>query len=222
MKKGVLQFLCVGIFILLISTSACVAPPKPGTSASPGAAGAVTPTTEGAKETPVYVTIETPYSTGIANPTKKITTAEPTPPPEEWVEINHISQPFGFNATAFSFNLQNPPMIIFINVKPVNQTRTKEITNPFGSREDITITIDDYSPASWFELTVRNKNNGQILQQAGFGNTYSGKLYSQELNQTIKVLQKGDMLVELNGNLITAHVNVSVKKEGNIVNITPG
>ena len=222
MKKGVLQFFCVGIFILLITTSACVAPPKPGTSASPGAAGPAQPTTSGPTQAPVYVTIETPYSEGTARPTMEKTTAEPTPPPEEWIEINRISQPFGYNATAFSFNLQNPPMIIFINVKPVNLTRTKEITSPYGNRQDITITIDDYNPASWFELTVRNKNTGQILQQAGFGNTYSGKLYSEQLNQTVKVLQKGDMLIELNGNLITAHVNVSVKKEGNIVNITPG
>ncbi len=68
-------------------------------------------------------------------------------------------------------------------------------------------------------MTVRNKNTGQILLEDGFGNSY-GKQYSQELNQTMKIINRGTLLIEIDGNLIAATVNVSVKKEGNLGNIT--
>jgi hypothetical protein len=78
---------------------------------------------------------------------------------------------------------------------------------------------DYYSPYSWFEVTVRNKSDGKILQQAGFGNSY-GKQYPQILNQTVKVLDSDNLLIEMSGNQITATVDIRVKKEGNIGNST--
>jgi hypothetical protein len=105
-------------------------------------------------------------------------------------------------------------MIINFSVRPVNVTGTKTITNPFGTKDDIDVKYDYYSPYSWFELTIRNKNTGQIILQDGFGNSY-GKQYPAELNRTVKVLNPGNLHIEMSGNQITAKVDMHVKKEGN-------
>jgi hypothetical protein len=168
---------------------------------------------------PIYVTIETPYG---GTPQKTAVPTATTPPPEEWVEIFHVNRPFGYNKTAFSFDLKNPPMVINVSLIPVNETGTKTVrVKRAGSSEttDEEVTYDRYSPYSWFDVTVRNKNTGQILLEDGFGNSY-GKQYSQELNQTMKIINRGTLLIEIDGNLIAATVNVSVKKEGNLGNIT--
>jgi len=180
--------------------------------------GVTTATT--AETMPIYVTFVTPYG---ETPQKTQVPTITTAPPEEWVEIFHLNhRPFGYNKTAVSFDLNNPPMMINVSLIPVNETGTKTIfVKKAGATEatEETVTIDRFSPYAWFELTVRNKNTGQILLQDGFGNSY-GKQYSQELNQTMKIINRGTMLIEMDGNLITASINMSVKKEGNIVNIT--
>jgi len=74
--------------------------------------------------------METPFG---ATPQK---TAVPTPtaaPPEEWIKIYQTTQPFGYNKTAISFNVKNPPMIVNFSVIPVNVTGTKIIIRHSGS-----------------------------------------------------------------------------------------
>ena len=81
-----------------------------------------------------------------------------------------------------------------------------------GGGEQI-ITIDTYSPVSWFEVTVRNKTSGEIYLRDGFG---TGKGYTEYLNRTLKVLKRDDMQIEFAGNNITATAMVWVKPESNI------
>ncbi len=220
MEQGILYFCSVVLVLAFVSASACVAPPAPSGAQSAGSPGSASPgagapvTTVGT--TPMYVTIETPYG---ATPQR---TAVPTPitaPPEEWVKIYRQTRSFGYNKTAISFTVKNPPMVVNFSVKPVNVTGTKIIFRGKVTQTEETVTYDYYSPYSWFEITVRNKNGGQILQQAGFGNSY-GKQYPQALNQTMKVLSQGDLLIEMDGNQVTATIDMSVKKEGNIGNST--
>lgn len=108
-------------------------------------------------------------------------------------------------------------MVIHFSLKPVNISGTKTIVHHYGSTSETTedVAYDYYSPYSWFEVTVRNKDTGQILGQSGFGNA-RGNQYPQNVNMTLKVLNRGDMHVELEGNYITATVDVSVKKKENI------
>jgi len=145
------------------------------------------------------------------------TTTTATPVPDVWVEIYRSKQYYSYNTTAFSFDLKNPPMLIHFYLQPVNVTGKKIVVKHYGLDIETTeeVTFDYYSPYSWFEATVRNKNTGQILAQDGFGSA-KGNSYSQNVNKTLKVFYGGELLVELEGNSITATVDVNVKKDKNI------
>jgi len=211
------------VIIVLVIASACVAPPKPapsansstGTSSQTGATGSAVTTTP----TPQYVTIETPFVT----PTRTMQTPDipitptATPVPDVWVEIYRSKQYYSYNATAFSFDLKNPPMIIHYYLQPVNVTGKKVIVHHYGLDIETSeeVSYERYSQYSWFEVTVRDKTTGQILAQDGFGNA-KGNQYSQNVNNTIKVYNYGEVLVGLDGNLVTATVDVKVKKDKNI------
>jgi hypothetical protein len=211
------------VIILLVVASACIAPPKPasspnssaGNTSQPGVTGSTVTTVP----TPLYVTIETPFVTPTTIPqtldTKITTTAIPVP--DVWVEIYRSKQYYSYNTTAFSFDLKNPPMLIHFYLQPVNVTGKKIIVKHYGLDTETTeeVTYDYYSPYSWFEVTVRNKNTGQILAQDGFGNA-KGNQYSQNVNKTLKVFNGGELLIELEGNRMTATVDVNVKKDKNI------
>ena len=217
MKKAINKILPI-VLVLLVMVCACVAPPKPASSnTSNSSQSGPNPSAVTTTPTPQYVTIETPYLTTTTQITKT-PTATPTLL-EVWVEIYRTKQYFSYNQTAFSFDLKNPPILIHYNVVPVNITGTREIWTHWNTAEGPTIETvpyDYYSPYSWFEVTVRNKNTGQILLQDGFGNSY-GKQYSQDVNRTLKVLNRGNVLVQLDGNLVTATVDLKVKENENIV-----
>lgn len=217
--KTLTRNLFVFLVIFSIMITGCVAPPKAGTGTSSSTGGAVpTGQTVGQNTpTPQYVTIENPYSTSTLQSSQYVT-MPPTPPAlDEYVQIYSTTQSYGWNGTAFSFNLIKPPMIITFVVTPVNVTGTKVMTGRSGTKEDITVTYDYYSPSSWFEITVRDKNSERVIIKDGFG-TY--KQYSvdtgQDVPRTMKVNQPGIVKIDLSGNQITAMVNVSVIKAGNI------
>jgi hypothetical protein len=211
------------VIILLVVASACVAPPKqassPNTSAGNTSQPGVTESTVTTVPTPVYVTIETPFAipTTIPPTADMRATTTATPVPDVWVEIYRSKQSYSYNTIAFSFDLKNPPILIHFYLQPVNATGKKTIVKHYGLDIETTeeVTYDYYSPYSWFEVTVRNKNTGQILAQDGFGNA-KGNQYSQNVNKTLKVFNGGDLLIELDGNRITATVDVNVKKDKNI------
>jgi hypothetical protein len=104
-------------------------------------------------------------------------------------------------------------MYINYTVKPSNITYNRVITSKITGEGEKTITIDTYSPYSWFEVIVRNKSSGDIYLQDGFG---TGKGYNEYLNRTLKVLKRDNMQIEFGGNNITATASVWVKPSGNI------
>ena len=213
------------IIVLLVVVTACVAPPKPNTTTSSTSGGnSQSGTGQSTIENTTfqYVTIETPYQTPTTpSKTQSITAiTQTTPLPEEWVEIYRTTQSFAYNKTAISFDLKNPPMLIHFNVMPINVTRNATIFQHWdagaGQMTSENIKYEYFSPYSWFEVTVRNKDTGRILVQNGFGNA-AGNQYSQETNRTFKVLNKGNLLIELGGNQLTATVDIKVDKKDNII-----
>jgi len=170
--------------------------------------------------TPQYVTKVTPYITLISlSPTGVPTEGyhiftSPTPFPEERsCRIFTTTQHFTYNGSAFSFNLKNPPMYINYTVKPQNITGYDVYTSKFGKKKDVSVKYDQYDPQSYLEITVRDKNTGEIYLQDGFG-----KDYSTYLNRTLKVMKQDDLLIEINGNKMTATINFWVKPAGNFEN----
>jgi hypothetical protein len=209
------------IIVLLVVSAACVAPPKPNTttsSTSGGTSQSGTGQSTIENSTFQYVTIETPYQ--ISTTQRIMVTTLPTTPLEEWVEIYRTTQVFSYNKTAISFDMKNPPMLIHFRVLPVNVTRNATIIQHWdagvGQMTTENIKYEYFSPYSWFEVTVRNKDTGRILVQNGFGNA-AGNQYSQETNRTIKVLNTGNLLIELAGNQVTATVDINVDKKDNII-----
>lgn len=216
-----LQVKILIIFLICsMCIAGCVAPPKPGSSSSSPPGGSQFGDGQGLETTttsPSYVTIETPFQTQTSDTFPRAHTPVATPTPDDYIQIYSTTQSFGYNATAVSFNLTKPPMIINFAVTPVNVTGTKTVTSKTGEKGEETVSYDYYSPNSWFEVIVREKNTGRILNKDGFG-TY--KQYSvdtgNDVPRKVRVMQPGILLIEMSGNQITATVNVSVIKTDNI------
>jgi len=203
------------LIILLLCSAGCVTPPKPGT----GSTTSVTPSgsSQGTQEptvSQIYVNEVTPFETvilpGMETPTSGYSIfSESTPiPQDQSCLINLKTQVYSYNKTAFAFNLKNPPMFINYSVIPTNITVTKLVTLKTGSKGEQTIRYSDYSPYSWFEITVRNKTTGEIYLQDGFG---PGKGYRSYTAGTVKIMKRDDLQIEFYGNAITATAGVWIK-----------
>ena len=104
-------------------------------------------------------------------------------------------------------------MYINYSVIPTNITVNKYVESNAGGHQMVTLTFSDFSPNSWFEVTVRNKTTGEIYSQDGFGTAKGLRVYT---TGTIKVMNTDDLLIEFSGNLITASAGIWVKPYGNI------
>ncbi len=204
---------CIAIVgILLIS--GCVAPPKNNqTSSSTGNFNNPDQQTTVTTTTPSYVKDVTPFMS--VTPTSAYRTIPPTiqQDEEKYCRIYSTTNTYSYNRTAITFDLRSPPMYINYTVKPSNITYNRVITSKITGEGEKTITIDTYSPYSWFEVIVRNKSSGDIYLQDGFG---TGKGYNEYLNRTLKVMKRDNMQIEFGGNNITATASVWVKPSGNI------
>jgi hypothetical protein len=205
------------ILILIIAVSGCISPPietpLKTTTTKPAV---VQPTPKITTTTPpTYVTISTPHMT--PEPTATVTYQTlPTisPVKEDYVVIYSTkNQPFAFNKTAVSFDLKNPPMLIDFQLSDTNITRnitgkSRILTNEWTFNNTVY-----YDPTAYFEVTVREKSTGNIVLQDGFGQS---KQYGTENPRHLKIYSTGNYLIEFGGNKVTANINLSVKREGNI------
>jgi hypothetical protein len=203
--------------IFSLSISGCISPPIEAplkTTTNKPTAGQTTLkfTTTAA---PTYVTISTPYMT--PEPISTITYRTVpiiSPVKEDYVVIYSTkNQPFAYNKTAVSFNLKNPPMLIDFQLSNTNITRnisgeSRVLTNEWTFNNTVY-----YDPVAYFEVTVREKSTGNIVLQDGFG---TSKQYGTENPRHLKVYRAGNYLIEFGGNKVTANIDLSVKREGNI------
>ena len=201
--------------ILALFTAGCVAPPQENSTFNPlesGDAHKVTLTktqssfVSEATLSDYALTSTTPASAGYTTflPTTRI--------PEDITCRIHGIDISGYEGTAFTFDLKNPPMYINYTVVPTNETVTKVYTNTFSKKTETKV-FSDYSPTSWFEITVRDSATKEIVLQDGFGDS---KGYQAYLTRTLKVMKTGDVLVEFRGNnLKKASASIWVKPIGN-------
>jgi hypothetical protein len=218
MKEKLARIICCITIILVIAVSGCVAPPKDNkTSSTTGNFFNPDQTNPATTATPNYVTEVTPFIT--VTPVSGYRTIPPTTqlPGDKYCRIYSTKNTYSYNKTAVTFNLQSPPMYINYTVKPSNITTKKVVDSKITGEGDIVLTIDTYSPLSWFEVTVRSKSTGEIYLQDGFG---KAKGYNEYLNRTLKILKRDDMQIEFGGNNITATAMVWVKPAGNFNDTT--
>jgi hypothetical protein len=169
----------------------------------------------------VYVTIETPYITpelvsasNTTNPLAYRTLPPVTQIQEDYVIIYSVlNQPFSNNKTALSFDLINPPMLIDFSLSVNKVTRNIEGDSRSGTNDWTSYKVENNDPNAYFEVTVREKSINKIVFQDGFGQI---KQYGSENPRHLKLLRAGNYLIEFGGNKLTANVNLSVKREGNI------
>jgi len=221
MKEKLARIVCCITIILLVAATGCVAPPKDNkTSSTTGNffnPGKTTPAPD-ATATPNYVTEVTPFvaATSVSGyHTIPITTQIPE---DKYCRIyTSPKNTSEYSTTAIAFDLRSPPMYINYTVKPSNVTIKKVVDSKLTGGGTQVLTIDTYSPVSWFEVTVRSKSTGEIYLQDGFG---TGKGYTTYLNRTLKVLKRDDMQIEFKRNNITATAMVWVKPSGNFNDTT--
>ena len=142
---------------------------------------------------------------------------QPNSPEDKYCRIYTTKNTYAFNKTAIAFDLQSPPMYINYTVKPSNITKKIAYTSKITGEGDKVITVDTYSPDSWYEIIVRSKSTGEIYLQDGFG---TRKGYSEYLSRNLKVLKRDNMQIEFSGSNITATAMVWVKPSGNINDTT--
>ena len=223
MKKQICCAILVLVVILMLFVAGCVTPPK-ATSTTSGSPASYYATQTNAAETPAsqsYVSEATPYVTTYGGSQGSGESANPyiTPTPlpsDESCLINLTTQNYANNITAIAFDLKNPPMYINYSVIPTNITVTKYVPSPQGGGNWITLQYSDYDPNSWFQVTVLDKNTGEIYTQAGFGKAPWISNLSLYTSATIgPILNSGDLQIQMTGNEITATTGIWVKPVGN-------
>ena len=118
-------------------------------------------------------------------------------------EEDHI---FTWNATALTYEIINPPLIIDVTLTVPNITRQTFDTDPV-SGNDITVTVTYPDPQAYFEIIVRDPETKRVFAQGGFARQYDVSYRKQ-----LKVLYPGNYHIQMQGNKVTAHVKFTVPK----------
>jgi len=211
-EKSLYLVFTLGILLVLF-TAGCVAPPQENSTYNPSVSGnqnqhSQTTTTQSSFVTEVTLS---GYVSSTMEPAGYTTFLPTTRIPADITCRIHSINVSGYNGTGFLFDLKNPPMYINYTVVPTNVTVNKVYTDSF-TKKTVTLTYSDYSPSSWFEVTVRDNATREIILQEGFG---ENKGHSTYLTRTLKVMKSGDLLVEFRGSDIKASASVWVKPIGN-------
>jgi hypothetical protein len=218
MKADYSGLVCALAIILTLTIAGCVAPPTETPTTPVDLYDPNQFATSNASSTSGFVSEVTiaDYSLSPTKPIGRATFLATTQIPSDITcRIYSKNSVYSYNGSAFTFDQKNPPMYINYTVIPKNVTVNKVYTVKSAidkSEKTQTLTYSDYSPNSWFEVTVRNNATKEIYVQEGFG---ENKGYSTYLSHSFKILKSGDLLVELRGNDIQASTSIWVKPQGN-------
>jgi hypothetical protein len=133
------------------------------------------------------------------------------PPPPINITANYTviydqSLIFSWNATALTYELLNPPLIIDYTLTVPSITRTTQAKDPV-SGGDITVTATYPDPQARFEVIVRDPVTMRTFAQDGYGG-----LYDVSNSKQLRVLYPGKYHIQMSGNKVTAHVKFTVPK----------
>ncbi len=227
--------ICILVIVAMICLSGCISPPdKNAGSGAQGGNAASKGGISGAKATPTaaetdggstttttttpapgeagYLVPATPYPIETTPGTTMSGTRFPdiTTSPVEYMGIYYGTLALKNNKTAFTYDLQKPPLVIEICFSPNMTTRTIWYDSKYTNRGEKTETVTTISPAAWFEVIVREPASGQIVAKEGFG-----RGYSTDTGKDLMIRSQGKYLIEFSGNELSAQVQIRVPKEGN-------
>lgn len=161
--------------------------------------------------TPIRTTTDDQSSLRHVQPTTQTTEGQ-----DDYVAI--YSDDLSYSTTdipsAVACDLKNPPLIIKYTISP-NMTLDSinhynhTATHP-GADELINVTRpSDYA---WFTVTIYNKETGQEVAQDGYGGVYDQFAQKTYTNRTA-----GNYLIQFDGANLNAHVDMFIKREGNLI-----
>lgn len=174
------------------------------TGISPPVTMELTPTTW---DQPGQLVPVTPYPIETHPTDPPMIDPDESPPETTYRVIFDQTLAFNYNATAFSYYLAEPPLIIEYTVEPKMFTDLKAYTSRFGKKEDEVVTTQYPSPDAWFELVVRDKITGNIVLKDGYGEGYT-----EDTDQKVKVLEDGDYQIDFHGNDVTVHIRMQARE----------
>jgi hypothetical protein len=228
MSSWLLRGCAIAAIIVILLCSGCIAPPRENsgqgqTTTPENNAGTVSTPTPGLTPEIIetqFLTPVTPYPKDEF-PTPRSTYSNlpnPTPIPVEYVTIYNNELALKYNTVAYEYNLENPPLMIDICIIPRMVTRNIWYVSPYGSRDEKTVTQTTVSQSAWFEITVRDKNTGNIIEKDGFGKTYSSNP-----KREIQLRSSGNYVIEFTGNDVNASIQMRIQKNGDLtgVSVTP-
>lgn len=109
-----------------------------------------------------------------------------------------------------SMKLVKPPLVIDYNISPINITDEKYVEyKVIDTLYKEIITIDRSYEDSWFRVVVRDKDTGEIVEEDGFGRTYS-----LENQRQLVVRKSGNYSIEFKGEFATVDLTVRVRDDG--------
>ena len=176
--------------------------PWGNTTTTPQGTGSAVQTTVIPKTTSPFVQVTVvPETTTTGSPVPTYRT--PPPGANSTANLTLLDEKiliFNYNSTAYSYNLQNPPLCIDYTLTVQNISRLKVETDPVsGAESDITVTYPD--PLALFQVTVKDLKTDRIIAQDGYGGQYD-----IEYSKQVWVRYPGNYYIEFTGNRVTADV----------------
>jgi len=204
------------------ASSAFTGTAAPGNVSASGAAGSAifVPTTATPVPVVSYVSSVTPVINSDEQPVYR-TLAAPSETPDEssyaYIYSGDLSYHLGEAPTAMNVNVREPPLVIEYEVTPLIVHDSKIGGNKTTSAKKAGITDDLLNityicPQSEFTVTIYDPRSHQEIMQDGFGLEYG-----HITKKTFTIRNAGEYIVQFDGNQVDAHVDMKIKREGNII-----
>jgi hypothetical protein len=203
--------IAVLLLILLVILAGCGqrVPTRNTTTKNPWANVTATPKEGSASQTTPVPTTPSPIVQVTLIPTETVTSSIPatpvtTLPPVKLAGnltlIDTKTLSFIYNATAFEYTLENPPLVIDYTLTVPNITKKRVIADPVsGADKTVIITYPD--PLARFEVTVMDTKTERIIARNGYGGQYD-----VSYTKRTWVRYPGTYYIEFSGNKVTAKI----------------
>jgi hypothetical protein len=213
------------VMVLLIAAAGagCISPPKntspgpggtggTGSNRAPGQTGTITPNASGNgsgnTSGPGSLQQVTPYGMEPIR-TNPVGTHVPstagTPIMYQYQDIFNKTVRFNYTSLAYAYDLTVPPLYIDMTMKPDYVTRKIWYEERSGTHKGVTETVTEISPDAWFEFTVRDRKNGEIVLSDGFGRQYDVRTQKRDV-----IRENGSYQFDMRGNGIEVAIRMQV------------
>ena len=131
---------------------------------------------------------------------------------EKLLTIYEFNQSFLNNATAYTYDLINPPLYVILNFTPKMVEDTIEVYKRTGDKEG-TVTYKKSIPSrdSWFEMRVYNLDTGEEIAKDGFGRTYD------ITNKTTIIRTNGRLEFDFMGDQMSANISMKIPVNSSVI-----